>query len=68
MTKALGLNAMIVDVLKEYGEIPIDLLAVILRRRAGEIEPDLSRLRDLGAVVLEEGKARLSRDKDEGGG
>lgn len=67
MAKPLGLNTTIVNVLREYGEIPVGFLAELLARRADEIESNLNHLQEVGAVARDGDKVRLAKKKGAGG-
>ena len=52
MTKPIGINTKIVEILREYGQIPIDLLASILERSPDDISDDITRLEIEGIIEV----------------
>jgi DeoR/GlpR family transcriptional regulator of sugar metabolism len=63
MSEPIGLNALIVKALREYGSIHVDLLAKLLGRRLDELENDLQSLEVEGVLKRDGDMINLTEEK-----
>lgn len=63
MSEPIGINTRIVKILREYGQIPIDLLAIKLERRLDEISNEIQRLEVDGIIEVEGENVNLAGQK-----
>jgi DNA-binding Lrp family transcriptional regulator len=63
MSEPIGIYTKIVEILRDYGQIPIDLLAFKLERRRDEILDDMRRLEMDGIIEIDGEQVNLSGQK-----